>query len=166
MGETLPSCAMPSGRDTQEQLLPKRRLAPRSFPNPSTSSSSGLGSWCDGNSRCRRLSTKPTCAKILTEWKSQLLRAYQRRTLAADAPLACARTARRSCWRSRVGAESAEAWRTVLDDLITRGLSRPELLRRRRAGAREGDCRRLGRCAGPAGLQASQSPRARARAPA
>jgi transposase-like protein len=34
-----------------------------------------------------------------------------------------------------MGGESAEAWRTVLDDLIKRGLRRPEL-RRRRAGAR------------------------------
>src|SRR6266542_2058972 len=48
-----------------------------------------------------------------------------------------------------MGGESAEAWRTVLDDLITRGLRPPEFLLRR-AGAREGDCRRLGRCAGPA----------------
>src|SRR5579863_4801542 len=145
-----------------------------------------------------------------TEWKSQALRAYQRRTLAADALIASSylagtntRRVRRSlaalfggtvgkdtvsrtwrkvkgdwdAWNSRslaaepivrlildgtvvrvrldrkatsvsllvvmgvradgqkvllaiksMGGESAEAWRTVLDDLITRGLRRPEFL--------------------------------------
>src|SRR6266568_4417087 len=53
-----------------------------------------------------------------TEWKSQALRAYQRRTLAADALIAS----------KSMGGESAEAWRTVLDDLIKRGLRRPEFL--------------------------------------
>src|SRR5437016_1871691 len=145
-----------------------------------------------------------------TEWKSQALRAYQRRTLAADALIASSylagtntRRVRRAlvalfggtvgkdpvrrawrkvksdweAWNSRslaqepivrlildgtvvrvrldrkatsisllvvlgvradgqkvllaiksMGGESAEAWRTVLDDLITRGLQRPEFL--------------------------------------
>ena len=50
-----------------------------------------------------------------------------------------------------MGGESAEAWRTVLDDLIKRGLRRARVPhRRRRAGARQGHCRRLGRRAGPA----------------
>ena len=35
-----------------------------------------------------------------------------------------------------MGGESTEAWRTVLDDLIERGLRRPEFNRRWRAGAR------------------------------
>ena len=41
--------------------------------------------------------------------------------------------------------ESTEAWRAVLDDLIKRGLRRPQFPhRRRRAGIGEGACRRLG----------------------
>ena len=124
-----------------------------------------------------------------TEWKSQALRAYQRRTLTADALIASTylagtntRRVRRAlavlfggtvgkdtvsrtwrkvksdwdAWNTRslagepisllvvlgvradgqkvllaiksMGGESAEAWRTVLDDLITRGLRRPEFL--------------------------------------
>src|SRR5487761_2759310 len=134
-----------------------------------------------------------------TEWKSQALRAYQRRTLAADALIASTylagtntRRVRRAlaalfggavgkdtvsrtwrkvksdwdAWNTRsfaeepivrldrkatsisllvvlgvradgqkvvlaiksMGGESAEAWRTVLDDLIKRGLRRPEFL--------------------------------------
>jgi putative transposase len=39
-----------------------------------------------------------------------------------------------------MGGESTEAWRSVLDDVIKRGLRRPEFL----------SCRRLGRRAGPA----------------
>src|SRR5450755_2405149 len=115
------------------------------------------------------------------EWKSQSLRNYQRRTLAADALIAGAylsgtntRRVRRALfalfggsvgkdtvsrvWRKvkgdwdtwncrslpdvigvredgqkvllvkQMGGESAEAWRTVLDDLVKRGLRRPELL--------------------------------------
>ena len=42
--------------------------------------------------------------------------------------LACARTARRCCSRSRHGRRGTEAWRTVLDDLIKRGLRPPEFL--------------------------------------
>jgi putative transposase len=166
------------------------------------------------------------------EWKSQALRAYQRRTLAADALIASSylagtntRRVRRAlaalfggtvgkdtvsrvwrkvksdwdAWNTRslaeepivrlildgtvvrvrldrkatsisllvvlgvradgqkvllaiksMGGESAEAWRTVLDDLIKRGLRRPEFPHcRRRAGARQGHRRRLGRRAGP-----------------
>ena len=64
-----------------------------------------------------------------------------------------------------MGGESAEAWRSVLDDLIERGLRRPAVPhRRRRAGTGEGDRRRLGRRASTAvhRSQASQSARARA----
>src|SRR6202789_213935 len=113
-----------------------------------------------------------------TEWKSQALRAYQRRTLAADALIASSYLAGTNTRRVRralaeepivrlildgtvvrvrldrkatsisllvvlgvradgqkvllairsMGGESAEAWRTVLDDLIKRGLRRPEFL--------------------------------------
>src|SRR6266542_2614974 len=113
-----------------------------------------------------------------TEWKSQARRAYQRRTLAADALIASTylagtntRRVRRSLAEEPIvrlildgtavrvrldrkatsisllvvigvradgqkvllaiksmGGESAEAWRTVLDDLITRGLRPPEFL--------------------------------------
>src|SRR6266496_229978 len=118
-----------------------------------------------------------------TEWNSQVLRAYQRRTLAADALIASTYLAGtntrrvRRAWNARslaaepivrlildgtvvdvrldrkataisllvvigvrtdgqkvllavksMGAESSEAWRSVLDDLISRGLRRPELL--------------------------------------
>src|ERR1035437_5926280 len=124
-----------------------------------------------------------------TEWKSKALRAYQRRTLAADALIASSylagvntRRVRRAlaalfggavgkdtvsrvwrkvksdwdAWNARslaeepivrlivlgvradgqkvvlaiksMGGESTEAWRTVLDDLIKRGLRRPEFL--------------------------------------
>src|SRR6266516_117188 len=109
------------------------------------------------------------------EWNSQVLRAYQRRTLAADALIASTylagtntRRVRRALkalfggavgkdtvsrvWRKAtaisllvvigvrtdgqkvllavksMGGESSEAWRSVLDDLISRGLRRPELL--------------------------------------
>ena len=56
-----------------------------------------------------------------------------------------------------MGGESAEAWRTVLDDLIGRGLRRPEfLIVDGLAGAGRGDRRRLGRRAGPA-LHGSQA---------
>src|SRR4029453_17955954 len=42
---------------------------------------------------------------------------------------ACARTARRCCSQVKnMGGESTEAWRAVLDDLIKRGLQRPEFL--------------------------------------
>ena len=66
-----------------------------------------------------------------------------------------------------MGGESAEAWRAVLDDLIRRGLRRPELLIVDGAGAREGDRRRVGRRAGAAlhGSQAPQPAGACARAP-
>jgi putative transposase len=83
-----------------------------------------------------------------TEWKSSALRAYQRRTLAADALIAGTYLAGTNTRRVRralaapvredgqkvllaiksMGAESAEAWRAVLDDLIKRGLRRPEFL--------------------------------------
>jgi len=111
-----------------------------------------------------------------TEWKSKALRAYQRRTLVADALIAGSylagtntRRVRRAlaslfggavgkdtvsrvwrkvksdwdAWNARslgedgqklllaiksMGGESTEAWRTVLDDLIKRGLRRPEFL--------------------------------------
>ena len=43
-----------------------------------------------------------------------------------------------------MGGESTEAWRSVLDDLIKRGLRRPGPRCRRRAGAGEGDRRRVG----------------------
>ena len=69
----------------------------------------------------------------------------------------------------QMGGESAEAWRTVLDDLIKRGLRRPEfLIVDGGAGARKRDCRRLGWRAG-AEVHRSQAPksaRARPRAPA
>ena len=173
------------------------------------------------------------------EWKSQALRAYQRRTLAADALIASSylagtntRRVRRAlaalfggtvskdtvsrtwrkvksdwdAWNTRslaedpivrlildgtvvrvrldrkatsisllvvlgvradgqkvllaiksMGGESAEAWRTVLDDLVTRGLRRSGIPHRRwRAGARQGDCLGLGRSAG-ATLHGSQA---------
>jgi transposase-like protein len=93
-----------------------------------------------------------------TEWKSKALKAYQRRTLIADALIAgsyphprrhrdarasrpqghlhlAARRHRRARGRPEVllaiksmGGESAEAWRSVLDDLVKRGLRRPEFL--------------------------------------
>ena len=105
-----------------------------------------------------------------TEWKSRALRAYQRRTLAAEALIAGAYLAGVNTRRVRraltalfggavgkdivsrtaisllvvigvrtdgqkvllavrsMGGESAEAWRTVLDDLIRRGLRDPEFL--------------------------------------
>src|SRR6266700_1611374 len=107
-----------------------------------------------------------------TEWNSQALRAYQRRTLAADALIASTYLAGTNTRRVRralkalfdgtvvdvrldrkataisllvvigvrtdgqkvllavksMGGESSEAWRSVLDDLISRGLRRPELL--------------------------------------
>ena len=103
-----------------------------------------------------------------TEWRSSALRAYQRRTLAADALIAGAylagtntRRVRRALaalfcgavgkdtvsrvWRKvksdwdadgqkvllaikSMGGESGEAWRAVLDDLVKRGLRRPEFL--------------------------------------
>src|SRR6266487_3561664 len=101
-----------------------------------------------------------------TEWNSQVLRAYQRRTLAADALIASTYLAGTNTRRVRralkalfggavgkdtaisllvvigvrtdgqkvllavksMGGESSEAWRSVLDDLISRGLRRPELL--------------------------------------
>src|SRR5450759_2298208 len=106
------------------------------------------------------------------EWKSKALRAYQRRTLAADALIASSYLAGVNTRRVRralaalfggtvvrvrldrkatsisllvvlgvradgqkvllaiksMGGESTEAWRTVLDDLIKRGLRRPEFL--------------------------------------
>jgi len=67
-----------------------------------------------------------------------------------------------------MGGESTEAWRTVLDDLIKRGLRGPIPHRRRRTRARQGHRRRVGRRAGPAlhGSQAQEPFRARARAPA
>jgi putative transposase len=50
-----------------------------------------------------------------------------------------------------MGGESTEAWRAVLDDLIRRGLRRPEVPHRRwRARARGRDRRRVGRRAGAA----------------
>ncbi len=158
-----------------------------------------------------------------TEWKSQALRAYQRRTLAADALIASTYLAGTNTRRVRralaalfdgaVGKDTvSRVWRKVKSDWDAwnaRSLAEEPIVRlildgtavrvrldrkatsisllvvigvradgqkvlarvpprRRRAGAREGDCRRLGRCAGPAvhGSQASQSPRARARAPA
>src|SRR5216683_2959721 len=91
-----------------------------------------------------------------TEWKSRTLRAYQRRTLAADALIARlildgtvvrVRLDRKATAISllvvigvrgdgqkillaikAMGGESTEAWRAVLDDLILRGLQRPEFL--------------------------------------
>jgi putative transposase len=177
------------------------------------------------------------------EWKSQALRAYQRRTLAADALIAstylagtntrrvrralaalvggtvgkdtASRTWRKvksdwDAWNTRslagepivrlildgtvvrvrldrkatsisllvvlgvradgqkvllaiksMGGESAEAWRTMLDDLVKRGL-------RWRTGARQGHCLDLGRRAGSAlhGPQAPQPVCARPRAAA
>ena len=186
-----------------------------------------------------------------TEWKSQALRAYQRRTLAADALIASTylagtntRRVRRAlaalfggtvgkdtvsrtwrkvksdwdAWHTRslagepivrlildgtvvrvrldrkatsisllvvlgvradgqkvllaiksMGGESAEAWRTVLADLINRGLRRPEFLIVDGApGARQGHRLRLGRRAGPAlhGPQAQEPVRACPRAAA
>ena len=72
-----------------------------------------------------------------------------------------------------MGGETSEAWRTVLDDLVKRGLRRPEFLivacpgegrGRDRAGAGAG--RALGRCADPA-LHRPQAPQpAGPRAPA
>ena len=48
-----------------------------------------------------------------------------------------------------MGGESTEAWRTVLDDLIKRGLQRSQfLIVDGAAGIGEGDCRRLGRRTG------------------
>src|ERR1700681_3729496 len=170
-----------------------------------------------------------------TEWKSRALRAYQRRTLAADALIASTylsgtntRRVRRAlralfggavgkdvvsrvwrkvksdwdAWNTRslvdepivrlildgtvvrvrldckatsisllvvlgvrqdgqkvllaikqMGGESTAAWRTVLDDLVKRGLRRPELL----IIDRERDCRRLGRRAG-AEVHGAQAP--------
>src|SRR6516165_8298179 len=42
---------------------------------------------------------------------------------------AFARTVRKCCWPSRQeGGETSEAWRAVLDDLIKRGLRKPEFL--------------------------------------
>ena len=56
-----------------------------------------------------------------------------------------------------MGGESTEAWRTVLDDLIKRGLRRPEfLIVDGVAGLDKRDRRRLGRRAGPA-LHRSQA---------
>ena len=56
-----------------------------------------------------------------------------------------------------MGGESAEAWRTVLDDLIRRGLRRPEFLIVDGApGLDKAHRRRLGRRAGPA-LHGSQA---------
>src|SRR5271170_969134 len=91
-----------------------------------------------------------------TEWKSRVLRNYQRRTRAADALIAGVyldgtvvrvRLDRKATSISllvvigvredgqkvllaikQMGGESTEAWRTVLDDLVRRGLQRPELL--------------------------------------
>src|SRR6266568_3879236 len=90
-----------------------------------------------------------------TEWNSQVLRAYQRRTLAAepivrlilDGTGVDVRLDRKATAISllvvigvrtdgqkvllavkSMGGESSEAWRGVLDDLISRGLRRPELL--------------------------------------
>ena len=49
--------------------------------------------------------------------------------LAARRDRRARRTGRRCCWRSRAwAARATEAWRTVLDDLIARGLRRPEFL--------------------------------------
>src|SRR5499427_8336675 len=39
-----------------------------------------------------------------------------------------ARTARRCCWPSRTCGETSEAWRTGLDELVKRGLRKPEFL--------------------------------------
>jgi hypothetical protein len=56
-----------------------------------------------------------------------------------------------------MGGESAEAWRSVLDDLIKRGLRRPRIPhRRRRTGTRQGYRRRLGRRTS-SGLHGSQA---------
>jgi hypothetical protein len=181
-----------------------------------------------------------------TEWKSKALRAYQRRTLAADALIASTYLAGTNtlfaalfggavgkdivsrvwrkvksdwdAWNARslanepivrlildgtvvrvrldrkatsisllvvigvredgqkvllaiksMGGESAEAWRTVLDDLIAARAAPARVPhRRRRGGARQGHRRRLGRRAGPAlhGSQAQEPAGARARAPA
>ena len=67
-----------------------------------------------------------------------------------------------------MGGESTEAWRTVLDDLIKRGLRRPEFLIVDGAPGLDKAIATVGRRAGPAlhGPQAQEPFRARARAPA
>jgi putative transposase len=68
-----------------------------------------------------------------------------------------------------MGGESTEAWRTVLDDLTKRRSQTARVPHRRwRAGARQGDCRRLGRRAGAEvhGSQAQEPVGARPGAPA
>src|SRR5256886_90556 len=68
-----------------------------------------------------------------------------------------------------MGGETSQAWRTVLDDLVKRGLRKPEFLIcrwRNRAGAGTGCA--VGRCPHPTlhRPQAPQSPRPRAAAAA
>jgi len=77
--------------------------------------------------------------------------------------LGCARTARKYCWREEHGGRDKGGLAAVLDDLVKRGLRKPELLIVDAVRAWKRLWRPSGRCADAAlhGPQASQSARQR-----